>query len=124
MTRSLAAVSVFAALFLGCATTAPVPQDPTEPQSAWGAPTGHEVATQSFGSRLVADDFVPDRDPFPLFGPASSSDSCAFNSQCPGGSCRFGACSPFPPANTGGAGSSCTFGSNCQGGICHGINCH
>ncbi len=77
---------------------------------------------------------------------ASSPEPCSFDSQCPGGSCRFGTCSPFPPdaprcavdAECGGGscqagtcspaprtiGSTCTYGSDCSGGICNGIDCH
>ncbi len=42
-------------------------------------------------------------------GPAT----CSFDSECPGGSCRFGSCSPFPPdART------CAFDAQCPGGSC------
>ena len=40
-------------------------------------------------------------------------DGCAFDVQCPGGSCQFGRCSPFPPASP-----SCAFDVQCPGGSC------
>jgi hypothetical protein len=45
------------------------------------------------------------------FAPEPST--CAFDSQCPGGSCRFGTCSPFAPEP-----SACSFDSQCMGGSC------
>jgi hypothetical protein len=45
---------------------------------------------------------------------------CSFDSQCPAGSCRFGACSPFPPdsAPTTPTSTGCTFDSQCPAGSC------
>jgi hypothetical protein len=45
---------------------------------------------------------------------ADSSDSCSFDSQCPGGSCRFGSCSSLPSDSS----NACAFDSQCPGGSC------
>jgi hypothetical protein len=46
------------------------------------------------------------------------SNKCSFDSDCFGGSCRFGECSPFPPDNP-----SCAFDSDCPGGSCRAGSC-
>jgi hypothetical protein len=44
---------------------------------------------------------------------SADDDRCSFDSDCPGGSCRFGTCSPFPPDR-----QACAFDSDCPGGSC------
>jgi hypothetical protein len=61
---------------------------------------------------------------------SETSESCFTDTDCPGGSCRFGECSsllPAPPLPAGpptpAIGTPCTSGFNCSDNICQGPDC-
>jgi hypothetical protein len=63
---------------------------------------------------------VPTKGTHPASATSSNdgSNRCAFDSDCPGGSCSFGECSPFPPAQP-----SCASDVDCPGGSCRAGSC-